>query len=204
MVNEFRLLRSRRAELPSGSVIRVASSSSVAHCLLRPPQHLMRSYHAPARHTDMTAKSAADKFIDELMVDRDPYAAATRAGVASVALRSMVQKWARDPAIQRKIQERTLALDPKTMVSPQWIIAKLQELASSRYATPTAATSALRELAHITGLHPKELSAKGAAKLRDPNGQRRGMLVVPGDAPMEVWEEQTVAQQRTLKEEIRK
>ena len=156
----------------------------------------MRSYHATA-HIAMTAKSAADKFVDELMVDRDPYAAATRAGVSSVALRNTVRKWLRDPDVMRKIQARTASLDPKTMVSQQWIIAKLQELVSSRYSGPAVVGSALRELAHIHGLHPKE-SSKASSKSRDPNGPRRGMLVVPGDAPMEVWEEQAVTQQRQL------
>lgn len=147
------------------------------------------------------AKSPEDKFVDEYIKDRDPYAAGLRAGVSKIALRTTVRRWMRTPEVQRKIHTATLGQDPLNMVPPQWVLAKLMENASSPIATISERSRALSELALLTGMRPKNEPPK---KPGSEHKQRSGVLLVPADAPMDAWEQQATDHQRELKAEVRK
>lgn len=141
------------------------------------------------------AASLESRFIEEYLKDRDPWGAATRAGVSKVARKSTVNKFMKDPVVLKKIQDATLALDPAKMVSPQYIIAKWQEIVSSPYSSAAEKNSALRELAKIMKVYPNENE--------NPNAGKQNMILLPADVSLEGWEKAARRQQRQLKQEVR-
>ena len=101
----------------------------------------------------MTTKKTEDsltegeaRFVQEFMVDRDPYMAATRAGVARVALKRTVTKWMQDPKVLRAIQRATDEMDVEKMISPirpgTTITAPQAALKSTAFGVPSACTMA--------------------------------------------------------------
>jgi hypothetical protein len=144
----------------------------------------------------MARATLEEKFIAEFLIDRDPIAAALRAGVARVTVKSQTRKWLRDPSVIARIDAETMKLKAEDMIKPQWVIAKFQEVASSRFSSPSAKTSALRELASIAKMYPE----KGKGEQDDTP---RGVVLVPADASLENWEKAALKQQKALKSDVR-
>ncbi len=134
------------------------------------------------------------RFVDEYLVDRDPYAAATRTGVAKVALKRTVQKWMGKPEIVKMIQLRTDTADLEKMISPQRIMAGFIEVAFDRTAPAAARNSALRELAAIKKMYGES----------DKDKINAGVILIPGMTSLEDWNAAAQAAQSRLKDEVKK
>lgn len=147
----------------------------------------------------MARMSAEQKFIEEYLIDRDPVEAARRAGVAKVSVKATAKKWMLDKDIRAEIDRRTLALNAEDMIKPQWVIAKFQEIASSRFSSSSEKNTALRELAKLARMYP-ETGKKGGD---DDDERRPSLLMVPGDASLDNWEQAAMKQQRALKDDVR-
>lgn len=139
-----------------------------------------------------------DRFVEQYMIDRDPIAAALRAGVASVNLKRTVARWMSDPVIRQKIQQATDDADLDTLISPQRIIAGFIEVAFDQSAPSAARNAALRELAALKKMYPDK---------EDPNKGKKyakSVMIVPGTPSLDDWEKAATAQQAALREEVRK
>lgn len=147
----------------------------------------------------MARLSAEQKFIEEYLLDRDPFEAARRAGVAKVSIKATVKKWMANADIRAEIERRTLDMKAEDMIKPQWVISKFQEIASSRYASASEKNTALRELAKLAKMYPDQMK-KGDD---DDEGKRSNVLMVPGDASLDNWEAAAMKQQRALKDDVR-
>lgn len=145
----------------------------------------------------MAFTAAQKRFINEYLVDRDPLEAARRAGVAKVSLKATVKKWMTDAELRAEIDKLTAAMDPNEMIRPQWIIAKFQEIASSRFSSASAKNTALRELATLGRMYPEK------GKDGDEAGKRSNILMVPGEASLDNWERAAMKQQKALKDDVR-
>lgn len=146
----------------------------------------------------MARKSVRDRFIEEYLLDRDGIAAALRAGVAKAQARRQVKRWLIDPEVIAEIDAATAMLNPDTMVSPQWVIANFQTIASSPFSSDTAKISALRELAKISKMYPED-----KRKSEDDEPRKTNVLLMPADVPAEEWERQAMESQSRLKREVR-
>lgn len=135
------------------------------------------------------------RFVDEFLIDRDAFAAARRAGVASIVIKRTVQKWTTDPAIARMIQLKTDTADLDKMVSPQRIMAGFIDVAFDRTAPASARNSALRELAEIKKMYPDK-------KPENPGGS--GVLLIPATAEtLDDWNRAAQASQDRLKKSVK-
>lgn len=133
------------------------------------------------------------RFVDEFLVDRDPYAAALRAGVARINLKRQVQKWMGDSRIMQAIKMRTDEFDIDKMISPQRIMAGFIEVAFDRTANHSARNTALRELAAIKKMYGDD----------DKNRKTSGVLFVPAMPALADWDEAAQALQAKLKDEVK-
>jgi len=140
-------------------------------------------------------KTPQERFVDEFLVDRDPYAAASRAGVARINIKAFVKKWMHDPTTVRAIQDRTDMSDLENMIKPQRIIAAWIEIANDRSQNASARNTALRNLAEIKKMYPDQ--TKGF-KI----GQT--VMLVPAEAAMDDWDAAAQAAQEKLKDDVRK
>lgn len=148
----------------------------------------------------MARMTLTEQFIQEFLVDRDPLEAARRVGVAQVSRKATVRKWMADPKVRSEIDRRTLEMDPATMIKPQWVIAKFQEIAASRFASESAKNTALTNLAKLAKMYPKESGGSD-----DDEPRRRGVLLVPADAAsLDDWERVSMRSQERLKQDVRK
>lgn len=138
--------------------------------------------------------STVDRFVEQYLIDRDPFAAALRAGVPRATVKVTVRKWMADQKVIDKINAKTADLDPNKMISPQWVIAKFQEVASSRYSSFSAKNTALRELASIAKMYP--------SKEKEIDDRPHGVVILPGDADLGTWEQAAMKQQKALKENV--
>lgn len=143
------------------------------------------------------APTPEERFVQEFLIDRDPIAAALRTGVAAVAVKRKAQQWMSSPDIQKRIQEATDNQDPETMVSAQRIIAGFLDVAFDRSAPSASRNTALRELAAMKGLYPKE--DKDQSKK-----YAKSVMLVPADVPLSDWSRQALEQQKKLKDDVRK
>ncbi len=141
-------------------------------------------------------RSPEDRFIDEYMIDRDPVAAAIRAGVAKINVKQRVTSWMANPEIRRAIQERTDNADLDTIISPQRIMAGWIEIAFDQNAQPAARNAALKELALIKKMYPQ----KGDD---DEKKRRQNVMFVPTAPSLDNWEKAAMEQQQKLKEDVR-
>lgn len=138
-----------------------------------------------------------DRFVEQYMIDRDPVAAAIRAGVAAINVKARVKSWMNDPTIRLKIQAATDASDIETMVSPQRIMAGFMEVAFDVSAPSAARNAALRELAVLRKMYPKK---------DDDSGKKysRNVMFVPATPALADWEKASMEQQAKLREDVRK
>lgn len=133
------------------------------------------------------------RFVDEFLIDRDPAAAAIRAGVAKINLKKRVAQWMSDPKIVRTIQLKTDTADLDKMISPQRIMAGFIDVAFDRTAPASARNSALRELADL-----KKMYSMG-----DEKKNTSGVMLVPAQAALSDWKTAAMEQQNKLKEDVR-
>jgi len=148
--------------------------------------------------TPKTVESTQDRFVEEFMFDRDPIAAALRAGVPKINVKTFVTRWMNDSVVLQAIKRATNECDVEKMVSPQRIIAGFIDTAFNADSPFSARNTALRELATITKLYPEK-------DKEDPNKADRGVIVVPGN-PEDVtgWEAAAQKSQQRLKDDVRK
>lgn len=140
--------------------------------------------------SDLTDGEA--RFVKEFLVDRDPPAAAMRAGVARINVKKTVAKWMTDPRILGAIQTATDAMSVEEMISPQRIIAGFIAVAFDPMAPHAAKNSALRELASIRKMYD------------DNEGKRRsGVMLVPVAGTLDDWAELAETAQSKLKDDVR-
>lgn len=140
---------------------------------------------------DLTA--AELRFVDEYLIDRDPGAAAVRAGVARINAKRSVQKWLGDPRIVQAIQLKTDGADLDKMISPQRIMAGFIEVAFDRNAPSAARNTALRELAAIKKMYGEE----------DKDKKGSGVILVPVMGSVDDFARAAMASQEKLKEDVR-
>lgn len=133
------------------------------------------------------------RFVDEYLIDRDPTAAALRAGVARINLKKKVQQWMGDPRIARAIQFKTDGADLDKMISPQRIMAGFIDVAFDRSAPPAARNTALRELAAMKKMYGEE----------DKDKKGSGVVFIPGMAAIGDWDSVAQKMQAKLKDDVK-
>lgn len=132
------------------------------------------------------------KFVDEYLIDRDPYEAALRVGVAKVVLKKTVQKWMSNASILKAIQIGTDSVDVGKMVTPQRIMAGFMEVAFDRNAPAAARNTALRELASLNKMYED-----------DDDKKKSGVILVPVAGSLSEWQQMAANAQAKLKEDVR-
>jgi len=139
---------------------------------------------------------AQARFVKEYMFDRDPMAAALRAGVPRINVKTFVSRWMADASVLQQIKKATDEIPIDEMITPQRIIAGFIDVAFNEQSPFSARNTALRELATITDLYPE--------KDKEPPGSN-GVIVVPGN-PEDItgWEQVAQVSQQRLKEDVRK
>jgi len=139
---------------------------------------------------------AQARFVKEYMFDRDPMAAALRAGVPRINVKAFVSRWMADASVLQQIKKATDEIPIDEMITPQRIIAGFIDVAFNEQSPFSARNTALRELATITDLYPE--------KDKEPPGSN-GVIVVPGN-PEDItgWEQVAQVSQQRLKEDVRK
>lgn len=133
------------------------------------------------------------RFVDEFLVDRDPFAAGLRTGVARINLKKTVQKWMSDRRILKTIQLKTDTTDLEKMISPQRIVAGFIDVAFDRNAPPAARNTALKELAALKKMYGDDNDKPGSGVIMVP--------VVGGS--LDEWKALAVAAQEKLKGDVR-
>ena len=147
----------------------------------------------PKKDEELT--EAELRFVDEFLIDRDPRAAARRAGVASINLKRTVERWMGNPAVARMIQMKTDTADVDKMVTPQRIMAGFIDVAFDRTAPASARNAALRELAELKKMYPEK-------KVENPGGS--GVLLIPATMDnLEDWNAAAQASQDKLKKSVK-
>lgn len=154
----------------------------------------------PSKDRDAIPKSvetAQDRFVEEYMFDRDPVAAALRAGVPKINVKTFVARWMNDAVVLQAIKKATNECDLESMVTPQRIIAGFMDTAFNPESPFSARNTALRELATITKLYPE--------KEKDSTNSDAGVIVVP-ENPEDItgWEAVAQKSQQRLKDDVRK
>lgn len=150
-----------------------------------------------AKEKKETAKSLEDRFIEQYVIDRDPIAAALRAGVPHLNLKRVVERWMKSQSVQQKIQDATDNADIDTMITPQRIIAGFIDVAFNKNAPDSARNAALRELASLKKMYPD----------KDPDKNKKyakNVMFVPAQPALDDWEKAATNQQAKLREEVRK
>jgi len=139
---------------------------------------------------------AQARFVKEYMFDRDPMAAALRAGVPRINVKTFVSRWMADASVLQQIKKATDEIPIDEMITPQRIIAGFIDVAFNEQSPFSARNTALRELATITDLYPE--------KDKEPPGSN-DVIVVPGN-PEDItgWEQVAQVSQQRLKEDVRK
>lgn len=133
------------------------------------------------------------RFVDEFMIDRDPSAAALRAGVARINVKRRVVEWMGKPEIMRAIQMATDSADVDKMISPQRIMAGFIDVAFDRNAAPAARNTALRELAAIKKMYGED----------DKDKKGSGVVLIPVAGSLSEWQTAAAESQAKLKEDVR-
>jgi hypothetical protein len=134
------------------------------------------------------------RFVDEFLIDRDPYAAAIRTGVARINAKKRVQQWMGDPRIARTIQKRTDGADIDKMISPQRIMAGFIDVAFDRNSPAAARNTALKELAAFKQMYPET---------DDEDKPQGGVLLVPAGPALADWAAAALKQQTKLKDDVK-
>lgn len=135
------------------------------------------------------------RFVEEFLIDRDPWAAAIRAGVARITAKKKIQQWMGDPKIARAIQDKTDVQDLDKMISPQRIMAGFIEVAFDRNAPSAARNTALKELASMKKMYESD---------DDESKGKGGVILVPAIPALADWAKAALAQQTALKEDVKK
>lgn len=133
------------------------------------------------------------RFVTEFMVDRDPYMAALRAGVAKINVKRTVTKWMSDQRILHAIKLSTDSTSIEDMISPQRIVAGWMDVAFNPNSPPAAKNAALRELATIRKMYEDD----------EKNKQRSGVMLVPMPGTLDDWAALALEAQTKLKSDVR-
>ena len=108
-------------------------------------------------------------FVDEYCVDRNASAAAIRAKYSPTGADSMGSQLLRNPKVRQAVDQRLKELSEKTLVTPEYIITGLREIAdkcrTKEKWNPQAVNQAFKLLGEHLQLYTKNINHSGEMKV---------------------------------------
>lgn len=153
------------------------------------------------RQTTGELDEAAERFVQEYVVDFRAEAAALRCGIPRLSAGSTARRWLGLPAVAKAIQSAIDGMAQDKMATANRVIAGFLREAHDENNHPDTRLAALRSLAGIVEISPSAKSASGKGKKGD---DVPGVVIVPGtsSAPSS-WEAEAIKMQAALKERVR-
>jgi phage terminase small subunit len=151
------------------------------------------------RKTKETEEDAlAARFVDEYLVDFDPFLAAVRAGIPRLQAKPKAKVLMATMAVQKAIVERVDAMKPADIATPQRILMGLmREAGKSAFGSDRiGALKTVHEILKDVRKQAKEDAEDAKA------GKKGGVMLVPGNASLTDWEKAATAAQAELKRKV--
>lgn len=148
--------------------------------------------------TSETEDTLEARFVNEYLVDFDPYLAAVRAGVPRLQAKPKAKVLLGTMAVQKAIVERVDAMRPSDIATPQRILMGLMREAG-RAVFDGDRIGALKSVHEVLkDIRKQEKEDAESAK----TGKKGGVMLVPGIPALSDWEEAATASQAVLKKKV--